>query len=171
MKAKKKGLIGRTIFMKTLKSIHYYFLLVLSVAIIGCKSQSLETSAPFDIEEKSYFYWEGGKQGTEGTTIILKGHAETLNVSFSKLYFQNYEYDIVPEYSHKGFLIQGNYSKFRDMDMDKDPINEMGNEAKTEKKIPFDLLDDEAILLYSVNGREGYHKIKGIKQLEKVYMP
>jgi len=97
-----------------------------------------------------------------------------LNISFSKLYFQNHEYVIVPEFNNDGFNIEGTFSKFREkeMIMHRDPAAEYGNEVpKMEKKIPFDLENDEAILLYSVNGLEGYHKIKGIKQLDKVYQP
>jgi len=161
--------------MKKIKSIHVQLtIIILSVIMIGCKSQNLATSAPFSIDEKTYFYWNGGKQGTEGTTIRLVGHTQSLNVSFSKLYFQNHEYGIVPEFNSQGFVIEGSFSKFREKDviLHKDPAAEYGNEPqKVEKKIPFDLKDDEAVLLYSVNGMEGYHKISGIKQLDKVYMP
>ena len=161
--------------MKEIKSIHVQLaIIILSVIMVGCKSQSLATSVPFDIDEKTYFYWVGGKQGTEGTTIRLVGRTQSLNVSFSKLYFQNHEYDIVPEFSSQGFSIEGTFSKFREKDviMHKDPAAEYGNQPpKVDKKIPFDLKDDEAVLLYSINGMEGYHKISGIKQLDKVYMP
>ena len=44
----------------------YLFSIVLSVIFVGCKSQSLDTTVPFEIVEKSYFYWVGGKQGTGG---------------------------------------------------------------------------------------------------------
>ena len=161
--------------MKKIKSTHIYLLAtVFAVVIVGCKSQSLETSAPFDIVDKTYFKWISGKQGTEGTSIRLEGRTKSLNVSFSKVYFQNHEYDIVPEFNKDGFVIIGNFTEFRKKDkvMHRDPAAEYGNEIpKTEKKIPFDLQDDEAILLYSVNGMEGYHKITGIKQLDKVYRP
>ncbi len=161
--------------MKKIKSIHVQLtIIVLSVIMIGCKAQNLATSAPFDIDEKTYFYWDGGKQGTEGTTIRLVGRTQSLNVSFSKLYFQNHEYGIVPEFNSQGFLIEGSFSEFREKDviMHKDPAAEYGNKPqKVEQKIPFDLKDDEAVLLYSVNGMEGYHKISGIKQLDKVYKP
>lgn len=158
--------------MKLIKPL--YLLLVLFMLLLGCKSQSLETSAPFEINEKAYFYWVSPKQGTEGTTIRIAGRTKSLNVSFSKLFFQNHEYDVVPEYNSGGFIIEGTNSEFRKKDkvMHKDPAAEYGNEvSKIEKKIPFDLQNDEAILLYSVNGLEGYHKIKDIKQLDKVYMP
>ncbi len=152
----------------------YLFSIVLSVIFVGCKSQSLDTTVPFEIVEKSYFYWIGGKQGTEGTTIVLKGKTSSMNIAFSKIFFQNREYSVVPEFNSYGFTIKGNFSKFRSRDlvMDKDPAAEYGNTAPDqEKKIPFDLEDDEAILQYTVSGLEGYHKISGIKQLEKVYMP
>jgi len=161
--------------MKVSKSICVQFTLaVLSVIVFGCKSQSLETSAPFDIYEKTYFYWADSKKGTEGTTIRLAGRTQSLNISFSKLYFQNHEYTIVPQFNSQGFIIEGTYSKFRkkEMIMHRDPAEEFGNEIpQIEKKIPFDLENDEAILLYSINGMEGYHKIKGIKELDKVLMP
>ncbi len=158
--------------MKSLKI--YLFSILISVIFIGCKSQSLDTSAPFQIVEKNYFYWTGGKQGTEGTTITLKGRTQSMNISFSKVFFQNHEYNIVPEFNSHGFVISGNFSKFRkgNMILDKDPAAEYGNKPPVqEKKFPFDLQDDEAILQYAVNGLEGYHKISDIKQLDKVYMP
>lgn len=148
--------------------------LMLLMLLVGCKSQSLETSAPFDINEKSYFYWESPKQGTEGTTIRIVGRTKSLNVSFSKLFFQNHEYGIVPEYRNDGFIIEGTFSKFgkEDKVMHIEGTAEYGNRAsKTEKNIPFDLSDDEAILLYSVNGLEGYHKISGISKLDNVSIP
>lgn len=152
----------------------YLFSIILSVILTGCKSQNLETSAPFKIVEKNYFYWIGGKQGTQGTTITLEGQTTSSNISFSKVYFQNHEYNIVPEFHSAGFVIKGTYSKFRKggLVMHKDPAAEYGNAPPDlQDQFPFDLEDDEAVLLYSVNGLEGYHKISGIKQLEKVYMP
>ena len=89
------------------------------------------------------------------------------------MYFQNHEYDIVPQFNNEGFTIEGTFTKFReDLVMHKNPAAELGNKvAQEEKKIPFDIEDDEAILLYSINGMEGYHKISDIKQLDKISMP
>ena len=161
--------------MKSIQSIRVNLLFIFLFAMaLACKPQIMATSAPFDIDEKTYFHWVGGVQGTQGTTINLVGRTKSLNVSFSKLYFQNNEYDIVPEFNSDGFVIRGNFSEFRkrDAELDNDTASENGNEPVTpEKKIPFDLEHDEAILLYTVNGLEGYHKISGIKQLEKFYRP
>lgn len=158
-----------------IKSIYIYSLsIVLTLLLFGCKTRYLESSAPFEIDEKTYFYWVGGKQGTQGVTIRLTGHTESLNVSFSKLYFQFREYSIVPEFNNDGFLIVGNYSKFRESEWEKDsdPLSDKAKKAQEEKdNFPFDLKENEAILLYSVNGLEGYHKITGIKQMDKVFRP
>lgn len=159
--------------MKNIQIIRINLLVIFLFAIVlACKPQIMATSAPFEIDEKTYFHWVGGVQGTQGTTINLVGHTKSLNVSFSKLYFQNHEYDIVPEFNSDGFVIRGNYSEFRkrDAELNMDTAAENSKDPATvEKKIPFDLKDDEAILLYTVNGLEGYHKISGIKQLEKFY--
>jgi hypothetical protein len=62
----------------------------------------------------------------------------------------------------------------------REPVNIMGtssvaenaNKPANEKKnIPFDLEDDDAKILYSFNGREGYHKVTAIKELDKEYRP
>jgi hypothetical protein len=152
--------------------------LILSLFILflsfGCKTQSLETSAPFSIDEKVYFHWVGGKQGTSGTTIRFTGQTTSLNLSFSKIFFQNHEYGVVPQFSSNGFLLEANFAKFEEPENIRhmDPVKEYGNKPPAVKKeIPFDLKDDEAILLYSVNGREGYHKVTGIKEMEKKYRP
>ncbi len=161
--------------MNILKLLNIYLMtFILSLIVMGCKSQSLETSAPFEINEKTYFYWVGGKQGTQGTTIRLVGSTKSLNISFSKLYFQNHEYSIVPMFNGDKFEIEGNFSEFKEKELvfSKDPAEEFGNQPKKPiKKIPFELEDDEAVLLYSVNGLEGFHKITGVKRLDKVYRP
>lgn len=148
--------------------------LVVITSVLGCKSQSVETSAPFEINEKSYYQWISGKQGTQGTTIRIEGRIKSLNVSFSKLYFQNNEYSIVPQFSDNVFVVEGTSSEFRkrELILSSDPADEYGNQPNApKKKIPFDLKDDEAVLLYTVNGLEGFYKISNIVKLDQVYKP
>jgi len=160
--------------MTIIKTIKLLPVIIIFVMMASCKTQSLENSAPFSIVEKSYFDWVGGKQGTQGTTIRIEGTTQSLNVSFSKVFFQEREYDIVPQFNGESFFIEGNFSEFREREviMDKDPAAEVGNKTSdTEKQFPFDLEEDQAILLYSVNGREGYYKISDLKKMDKVYRP
>ena len=152
----------------------YLFSFVLFLIMIGCKSQNLETSAPFEIGEKTYFYWVGGQKGTQGTTITLEGETTSSNISFSKVYFQNHEYDVVPQFNGNDFVIAATMSEFHKADriMSGDPVAEYGNRPpQIPKKIPFDLKNDEAVILYSVNGQESYHKISEVKKLETIYRP
>jgi hypothetical protein len=161
--------------MKNFKSERKFVLLMIVVFLaIGCKTQSLETSAPFSIDKKEYFNWVGGKKGTQGTTVRFRGSTSSLNLSFSKIFFQNREYGVVPQFNSSGFLLEASFSEMTEPVniMGTSPVVENSNKAASEKKnIPFDLEDDEAIILYSINGREGYHKVSAIKELEKQYRP
>jgi hypothetical protein len=80
----------------------------------------------------------------------------------------------VPEFNGNDFVLAATMSEYYDPDliMSADPRDEYGNKPPgIQKKIPFDLNDDEAVLLYSINGQESYHKITGIKQADTVYRP
>lgn len=140
----------------------------------SCKSTSTQKKVPFTIEEKTYAQWVGGKEGSRGTTITIKGFSQTTNLSFSKLYFQNHEYDLVPEFNGNNFVLAATRTDpfKKDRVMSSDPKDEYGNEPPPlKKKIPFDLENDEAVVMYSVNGMESYLKITGIKKLDTVYRP
>ena len=149
-------------------------LLLVLLLTMACKTQMVETSAPFTIEEKVYFYWAGGQPGAHGTTVRIRGQQTSMNVSFSKIYFQNHEYEIVPVFDSHGFLLEGNFSEYKpdDMILHADPVQEYGNTPPdVENKIPFELEKDEAIIVYSVNGMEGFHKVTGMKELDRVFRP
>ncbi len=148
--------------------------MILLLSTAGCKSTMAQKKAPFSISEKSYHEWIGGKEGTRGKTITLRGYTQTLNLSISKIFFQNHEYDVVPSFNGNDFVLSATMSEFYQTDkvMSGDPRAEYGNKPpELQKKIPFDLEDDEAVLLYSVNGQESYHKVSGIKKADTVYRP
>ena len=178
MKEKKKEHINKIIkylIMKYIKTLNIFlFLIVISLSFTQCKTQDVEDKVPFTITEKTYFYWVGGKKGTNGTNIEIVGTYKSMNVSFSKIYFQNHEYAIATELNNNGFILKGNFSEFRkkDINMHLTGVKEYGNEApKNEKKIPFDLHENEAIIEYSINGKVFYHKLNTVKQLETVNYP
>ena len=141
---------------------------------MSCKSQQTQAQAPFTIGERTYFYWVEGKEGGKGTTIRLKGRSTTTNLAISKVYFQNHEYKVVPDINGMDFVLTGTHISALDKEltMSSDPVQEYGNQAAPlEKKIPFELKDDEAVIQYSVNGAEAFLKVTEIKQLETVYRP
>jgi hypothetical protein len=155
------------------KSGIYFTILTIFLVFTHCKTQN-GMKAPFSITEKSYFYWVGGKKGSNGTSIKITGNFETTNVEFPKLYFQNKEYQIVPEITGNKFTLVGNHSAIANENivMHSDPKQEFGNQpSSAEKKIPFELEKNEAILVYSINGKDFYFKVTDIKQLETVTYP
>ena len=145
--------------------------LSLFFSVSGCKSTLTQKKIPFTISEKTYHQWIDGAEGARGTTITIKGYAKSLNLSFSKIYFQDQAFDVVPEFSGTDFVLSATRTeRYKpDLIMSRDPADEYGNRppGPAKSKIPFDLEDDEAVLEYSVNGRESYYKVSGIEKLDK----
>ena len=79
-------------------------LLYILLALSGCKSQGGSSSAPFSVEEKTYVHWVSEQDGKSGTSIRITGTTKTLNLSFSKVFFQNHAYEVVPEFRGETFL-------------------------------------------------------------------
>ncbi|VAW11627.1 hypothetical protein MNBD_BACTEROID05-1234 [hydrothermal vent metagenome] len=148
-------------------------LMFLIFSFTKCKTQNVDQKIPFRISEKVYFYWVGGRKGSSGTTIIIKGVQETTNLYFPNIYFQNHKYDLKNELNDDGFTLTANVSELvkAGLKMDADPAGEYGNTPPVTKKIPFDLAQNEAVLVYAISGKNYYHKITGIKQLETVKYP
>ena len=161
--------------MKGLKKTSIYF--IIAIMLFGftqCKSQKIEQEVPFKITEKTYFYWVGGRKGSTGINIKIIGNFDADNVEFTNLYFKEKAYKIVPEFKENGFTIIGSYSKLnkKDLILHQDPAKEFGNEPPIiEKKIPYDLQNDEALIVYTIKGKEFYYKVSGVKQLATVYYP
>lgn len=148
------------------------FTIILSFA--QCKTQNTGNEPPFKITEKTYFNWVGGKKGTQGFTVQIKGTFDTTILSFSKIYFQNNELTVVPEIYENTFTLIGSktYLSDKGLTMSGNPVDEYGNQPPDlKKKIPFDLQKNEAVIEYSLSGKVFYYKVKNIKQLETVYYP
>ena len=159
---------------RTIKNSGLIVALFLAILTTSCKTNVVQKKVPFSIDEKTYFHWVGGKQGTRGTTIRITGFAETLNLSFSKIYFQNKEFEVVPQFTGTDFVLEATLSEFipPDLVMSGNPLDEYGNRPpSTGSTIPFELQDDEAVIMYAVSGTETYVKVTGVKKLETQYRP
>lgn len=143
------------------------FLLVALLGLSGCKSQDGGSSVPFSIEEKTYFHWVSEQDGKSGTNIRIAGTTKTMNLSFSKVFFQNHAYEVVPEFRGERFVLAAEYTEIRpEMKLHADPRGEYGNPAPpVGKGIPFDLAPDEAVILYTVSGQEAFFKVSGMHRL------
>ena len=157
--------------MKTIQKLgvlSMVFLLVMSFS--QCKTQAVEGEVPFTIIEKAYFYWVSGQKGTNGVSIKIVGNFNTTNLGFSTIFFQNREYKIVPRFQADKFTLIGSYSVLNTSEVlfEKESENEI---PIKNSNIPFELEKDEAIIVYTINGKNTYHKINGVKKLETVYQP
>ena len=131
-----------------------------------------QKKAPFKINEKSYFYWVGGKKATNGFKIQLVGTFETRNLEFSTIYFHNRELKVVPQISTNGFTLVGGYTILNTKDVLAEEYNQNElNKENDSSDIPFELDEDEAVIVYQINGKDFYYKVKDIKKLETVFYP
>lgn len=154
-------------------------LIITVSSLTQCKSQDnlLQKKTPFNITEKTYQYWIGGKEGSSGTNLVIKGDYDLSPLHFDTVFFQNREEKITAEFNSNQFQIFLRIASIDDPEkknliMSKNPEDEYGNKIPVKtKNIPFDLKEDEAVLLYNVNGKEYYYKVIGIKKLETIIYP
>jgi hypothetical protein len=113
--------------------------------------------------------WVGGKEGSSGTFLRIKGDLKPSGVHFMSVFFHNREQKVNATFQDGTFTIESNFfNKKDDRNMTGDPVGEYGNKVPSDKEndFPFELNDDEAVLYYHVNGKEYYFKVTGIKRLD-----
>ncbi|RCS28466.1 hypothetical protein DUT90_00300 [Polaribacter sp. WD7] len=144
-------------------------LLVIATVVFGftqCRSLKLENNPPFAIDNAIYSTWAGGQAGVRGmnVTIQLK---EASDIVFDSLYFKN---KVVKVEFKEATIIIANYSLSKkipsDIILDIDPKKEIVNKVPSDKKFPFELKKNEAVLSYQVGGITKYYKIPNISKIE-----
>lgn len=148
--------------------------LFILLGLASCKSAKIDTNPPFNISGASYNYWSGGQQGVSGIRVIINYTTEE-EVSFEKIYFQKKEGQI-DEYTREGktFIIgRIDTSKPRgsDLIMDADPKKELNNKPPQGATFPFELKDNEAVIVYTYKGKSHNFKVTNIKQTESDFYP
>ena len=144
--------------MKTLS------ILLLILSFSQCGSTQFEKNTPFIIDSANYMTWTGGQPGIHGINVQIQ-LKEKSNITFDSLYFRNKATKIeIKEAS----LIITNYTNSKNKNLDitlhLDPKKEFRNKLPIQKKIPFELSKNEAVLTYQLNGKTKYYKIKDIKE-------
>lgn len=160
--------------MKNLKNNIIF--LVISLLFFGFspdKNDFFQKEAPFKIVEQSYFYYVSGKKATNGFKIQIVGTYESRNLAFTTIYFHNRELKVTPSFHLDKFTLVGGYTTLVSEHILVDEIKIEGEATKESNSddIPFDLKDDEAVIVYQINGKNFYYKVSGIKKLETVYYP
>jgi hypothetical protein len=159
--------------MTNLKNVTLFlFIALLSFGFAPHQNDFSQKKVPFIIVEKSYFYYVSGKKATNGFKIQIVGTYDTTNLEFTTIYFQNRELKIIPNFHLDKFTLVGGYTTLSSKDILVDEIA-LNNEVakKDSNDIPFELEDDQAVLVYQINGKDFYYKISDIEKLETVYYP
>jgi hypothetical protein len=154
-----------------MKSFFYLFIIL---GFTTCKSAKVDGNAPFQVTEATYNYWTGGQPGVSGIRIVVHYKDAKKDISLDKIYFQNKEGEIETYTKDNTTFFVGriNTSKPRgdDLILDIDPKKEMNNKLPKEK-IPFDLKENEAMVIYTYKGESHHFKIKNIKKTKSEYFP
>ena len=156
---------------RIMKFVIYAYMVI---GLMTCRSIKLEGTPPFTIQEATYNNWVGGREGVSGIKLLIN-YTSDQEVSFDKIYFQNKEGTIESnEKDGKTFLLgridTSTRKKDRDLVLDIDPKKEMNNPLP-KTKIPFELKENEAVILYTFKGESHHFKVKSIKKTKTEFYP
>lgn len=142
------------------------FILIAST-FLTCKSIQFDQAPPFKITEVSYKNWIGGQPGVSGVNVFINYTSATA-VAFDSIYFRNQgvRLEYVSQKENKsiaGYFSTSTGKRTVDLILHKDPKKEVGN-AFPERKIPFVLKENEAVVSYKEGKATKYYKITGLKK-------
>ena len=123
-------------------------------------NKDLQERAPAQFQEVYYTPNEDGMNLFIPVAVI-----QDEIISFESVYFRGMKSDLVQDEKQTN-LYSANFSTGTgDKIMDIDPRKENANKAPQKpEKSPFEIEDDEAILVYKQNGDTKYYKLTGIEE-------
>lgn len=147
-----------------MRNVYLLFSGILIMTIItSCGSgKELQERAPAQFQTVYYMDTE------DGVDLYIPVAAIQDNlVNLESVYFRGMKSDLQQD-SEQANLYVANFSLgSSDYNMSENPEDEYGNKAPQKpEKSPFKINDDEAVLVYTMNGRTQYYKLTGIEQGE-----
>ncbi|WP_128755202.1 hypothetical protein [Aquimarina sediminis] len=149
-------------------SITISLLLLLIMHIQCASSQQIDKKSPIEIKNTYFQEWIAGVEGGgSGFMIYLEVDAVS-DVKLEYAYFRGKKIKL----GHKTneLVYVGHYTKAtkpRDLIMSDDPKEEFKNQLpEIEEKIPFELADNECMISYMNNGKQGFFKLENIPEKE-----
>ena len=151
--------------MKNLFKILFGGITMLAFAQCG-SSQTLETTAPFTLDNPVIEPWTAGEaQEFRGVNLLLPVRSgkdfvlDTVYYGKKKAPLTKIQKDNYLVYKATIDTTNAPY----DIVMHADPKEEFGNRPPVSEKVPFELKGDEAVISYLENGDRKYVKITGLK--------
>ncbi len=158
--------------MKQVLQFSLISLIVLTLSnCAGGKDIALEKDPPFSIEKAYYQHWVSGIEGGGSGTNVHIELSEIQNpIQVLDIYFGDKGTAAIQKKNeiaqYTGFFIN---SKRQDVIMDESPIKESANVP--EKKSPFPLDKDEAIISYQWKGQTHYVKVENLIEEPMIAYP
>lgn len=151
-----------------------FSLFAVIATLFQCASLKFEDNPPFKINSATFKNYIGGMPGVSGTNVVINYEANT-TVNFDSLFFKGRKAKIELESIEKKNYIKGHFNTStvnskEDLMLHKDGKKEYGNKIP-EKKFPFELKENEAVISYLENGETKYFKVENIKKGEAVFYP
>lgn len=143
------------------KNITFPFLIV--TFFLQCSSaQKLQENVSFKVEQPYFQNWIAGvKHGGSGINIFIPVTNLKTNIALDSLYFRGHKVLLETKPNNPNLFI-GRILTEANQNED--------FSTKTEEEIPFDLKENEAVIIYTENDKKKYYKIKNIKEkLEQDY--
>ena len=150
--------------MKTIKTSSIGIAVIGLLLFFSCGSTTKisENNPPFKILKATYSNWAGGQPGVNGVLISLK--TDNSAVILDTVFFRNTTtlLNFNEELStYTSSIVLPNTK--RDLQLDINPKNEFGNQVpNTSTKIPFELTQNEAVVSYVYKGKNYYHRILNV---------
>lgn len=135
-------------------------LLFFGLLFTGCGgNKNLQETPPAQFQNAYY------TTNASATTLFIPvSSIQTSRVDLTGVYFQGQKADLERDPQQPGLYIANFTTGKRDMIMSSDPREEYGNKVpEAREKVPFDLDDDEAVIIFSENDVQKFYKLTGIK--------
>lgn len=143
-----------------------YIILIFLVftLFLQCSSaQKLQKNVLFKVDQPYYQKWVAGvKNGGSGINVLLPITNLNTKTRVDSLYFRGHKILLATKPNNPNLYIGRILTK----------VNQNEDfSPSTEAKIPFDLKENEAVIIYTENDKKKYYKIENIKEKQAEYFP
>ena len=155
----------------------YYTLFILflfSILFYQCNTSKIifQEKPEFDILEVFSQGFVGGQPGNAGINVVINVE-NSEDIIPDSLYFQQRVAALEVKPYEKGVLWVARFQHITrsEPNLNENPNGDLTAEVPIMENFPFDLQNNEAVLLYHKNNTALYYKIINIKQKETIFFP
>lgn len=155
-----------------MKALKIFAILITILLLSQCASAKFEENPPFTITSAIYNNWSGGQPGNSGINVTIT-YASLYPVKFDSIYFAKKIIRLEHTKTKEKKMIIANFVSAvkPDIILDVNSSKEINNTVPENKKFPFELNQNEAIISYSLKGKTKYFKVKSIEKGKSVFYP